>query len=112
MTDSYVEPRDEEDGGWQDRGFSVQDLVLAVRRRWWAVAAVFLLVFGWSMWRTLRQERLYNAATTVRIQENPMPIADVMPQSGASIDWRVDRLLSEQQVIKSQQVAERVSDRL
>ena len=100
-----------EEGDWEDRGFTIQDLLLALRRRWWVVPIVFALVVGVSMWRTLRQQRLYSAAATVRIQENQQLLPGMMPGGGGG-DWRVDRLLSEQQVIKSGEVANRVVERL
>ena len=106
MTGTYTDlPQPGEESDREvERGFALQDLISAVRRRWWAVLAVFLVVVSWSMWRTLRQERQYLAATTVRIRETQLPAAAMSPR-GSSVDWRVDRLLSEQLIIKSQNVA-------
>ena len=108
MTSSYVEPQEARDEGeWDAQGFTLRDLLEAVRRHWWIAVLVFALVVSWSMWRTLRQERLYQASTTVRIQDAQLP-ATAMTGAGNMTDWRVDRLLSEQQIIKSQNVAESV----
>ena len=103
------EPAEEQD--WEDRGFTIRDLMLALRRRWWIVPIVFALVVGFSMWRTLREERQYRAAATVRIRENQQILPGMTP-GGAGGDWRVDRLLSEQLVIRSGEVANRVADTL
>ena len=112
MTSTYVEPQDSQsDSEWNAQGFTARDLFEAVRRRWWAALLVFVVVVGWNMWRTLRQERLYQASTTVRIQDAQLP-ATAMTGGGNMVDWRVDRLLSEQQIIKSQNVAESVVDEL
>ena len=110
-TGQYGQYEPAEENEWQDRGFAIQDLLIAIRRRWWVVPLVFLLVVGFSTWRTLRQQRLYRASATVRIQENQQLLQGMTPGRGGA-DWRVDRLLSEQMVIKSGEVAGRVVQRL
>jgi capsular exopolysaccharide synthesis family protein len=91
--------------------FSVRELVLAVRRRWWAVPLVFVLVVAFGIWRTLREPHIYRAATTVRIENSTSPIAGVQT-SAPTYDYRIDPMVSEQQVIKSRMVAERVVNAL
>jgi tyrosine-protein kinase Etk/Wzc len=91
--------------------FSVRELVLAVRRRWWAVPLVFVLVVSFGIWRTLREPHIYRAATTVRIENATSPIAGVQA-SAPTYDYRIDPMVSEQQVIKSRMVAERVVNSL
>ena len=110
-TSQYAQPDSGEEQDWEDRGFTIRDLVLALRRRWWIVPIVFALVVGFSMWRTLREQRQYRAAATVRIRENQQILPGMTPGGGGA-DWRVDRLLSEQLVIKSGEVANRVADTL
>jgi capsular exopolysaccharide synthesis family protein len=91
--------------------FSVRELVLAVRRRWWAVPLVFVLVVSLGIWRTMREPHIYRAATTVRIENATSPIAGVQT-SAPTYDYRIDPMVSEQQVIKSRMVAERVVNAL
>ena len=100
-----------EDGVVGGDPFSVRDFIGAVRRRWWAVPLVFVAFVGFGIWRTMREPRIYRAATTVRIENATSPIAGV--QTGApTYDYRIDPMVSEQQVIKSRMVAERVVDAL
>jgi tyrosine-protein kinase Etk/Wzc len=87
--------------------FSPRDILLAVRRRWWAVPIVFVLFVAFGIWRTLREPHIYRAATTVRIENATSPIAGVQT-SAPTYDYRIDPMVSEQQVIKSRMVAERV----
>ena len=91
--------------------FSIRELMQAVRRRWWAVPAVFVIVVGLGIWRTLREPHLYRATTTVRIENGTPPIAGVQTNA-PSYDYRIDPMVSEQQVIKSRMVAERVVNAL
>jgi tyrosine-protein kinase Etk/Wzc len=91
--------------------FSVRDFLRAVRRRWWAVPLVFVLFVGFGIWRTLREPHIYRAATTVRIENATSPIAGVQTNA-PTYDYRIDPMVSEQQVIKSRMVAERVVDAL
>jgi tyrosine-protein kinase Etk/Wzc len=81
--------------------------MLAVRRRWWAIPVVFVLFVAFGIWRTLREPHIYRAATTVRIENATSPIAGVQT-SAPTYDYRIDPMVSEQQVIKSRMVAERV----
>ena len=92
------------------RGFTPLDLIIALRRRWWAVVAVAGVVLGVGMWRTLNETRLYKAKATVRVQQYRPPIQGMGPAQG--IDYRVDNLLSEQQVIRSRLIGQRVARRL
>jgi capsular exopolysaccharide synthesis family protein len=91
--------------------FSVRDFLRAVRRRWWAVPLVFVLFVSVGIWRTLREPHIYRAATTVRIENATSPIAGVQT-SAPTYDYRIDPMVSEQQVIKSRMVAERVVNAL
>src|SRR5829696_7500002 len=96
--------------GTTPSGFTPLDLIIALRRRWWAVLAVAIVVLGVGMWRTLNETRLYRARATVRVQQYRPPIAGMMPTQG--YDYRVDNLLSEQQVIRSRLIGQRVASRL
>lgn len=91
--------------------FSIRDIMLSVRRRWWAVPLVFVLFVSFGIWRTLREPHIYRAATTVRIENATSPIAGVQT-SAPTYDYRIDPMISEQQVIKSRMVAERVVEKL
>jgi tyrosine-protein kinase Etk/Wzc len=96
-----------DDGAVGGDPFSIRDFMRAVRRRWWAVPVVFVLFVGFGIWRTLREPHIYRAATTVRIENATSPIAGVQT-SAPTYDYRIDPMVSEQQVIKSRMVAERV----
>ena len=92
-------------------GISVRDVVTAVQRRWVALLVAFLIVVAFGAWRTLRQPRIYRSAATVRVQQQQAPVAGA--QMGPQVyDLRVDPLVSEQQLIRSQKVAEGVVRRL
>ncbi|HUQ82032.1 MAG TPA: polysaccharide biosynthesis tyrosine autokinase [Gemmatimonadaceae bacterium] len=91
--------------------FSLRDLMAAVRRRWWAVPLVFVLFVAMGIWKTMREPHIYRAATTVRIENSTSPIAGVQT-AAPSYDYRIDPMVSEQQVIKSRMVAERVVNAL
>lgn len=109
MTNGTGSPDGDDVSGFA--GFSPREAIGAVRRRWWIVLGVLVAIVGLALFRTLREARVYEASATVRIQPNRSAIAGVQsPYS--SYDPRTDPLLSEQQVIKSQSVAERVADRL
>jgi tyrosine-protein kinase Etk/Wzc len=87
--------------------FSIREVLRAVRRRWWAVPLVFVAFVGFGIWRTMREPHIYRAATTVRIEQGTSPIAGV-ETNAPTYDYRIDPMVSEQQVIKSRMVAERV----
>src|SRR5687767_8735873 len=91
----------------QRRGLTPLDVLIAVRRRWWALVAVALVVLGVGIWRTLHETRIYSALATVRVQQYRPPIAGMGGTQG--FDYRVDNLLSEQEVIRSRQLGERVA---
>jgi capsular exopolysaccharide synthesis family protein len=98
-----------DDGPIAGDAFSLREVILAVRRRWWVVPLVFVAVVTLGIWRTLREPHVYRAATTVRIENTTSPIAGVQT-AAPTYDYRIDPMVSEQQVIKSRMVAERVVD--
>lgn len=100
-----------DDAGVTGDPFSLRDLMAAVRRRWWAVPIVFVLFVAFGIWKTLREPHIYRAATTVRIENSTSPIAGVQTAT-PTYDYRIDPMVSEQQVIKSRMVAERVVNAL
>lgn len=112
MTAPHTEPIGtvEDSGSWSEE-FSLRRTLIAVRRRWWAVVLVFLVVLAVGIWRTLNEPRLYRATSTVRIQQVQAPVAGAAP-TPTYFDYRIDRLASERQVIASANVAERVVQRL
>src|SRR5690242_6849201 len=108
MSDAYVaaiEPAD--DGHDEPRGISIYDVFVAIRRRWWLVASVTGLVLSVGYWHTIHEVRLYRAASTIRLQAGQQMLSG-MNNVQTRLDYRVDPLLSEQALIRSQQVAERV----
>lgn len=111
MTERYLEfgePAD--DARSNERVLSVGEVLNALRRHWLVALCVLTAVVALGMWHTLRQPRLYQAKTTIRIGVQQAPIAGI--PSTQTYDYRVDRLQSEQQVIRSQEVAERVVEDL
>ena len=94
-----------------ERTLTIRDVLIAIRRRWWAVLAVLLIVVAFGTWRTLRQPRLYQTSATVRFQQAQSPLTGA-PMSGQRFDYRVDQLASEQILIKSTAVAATVADEL
>ncbi|HVE77909.1 MAG TPA: polysaccharide biosynthesis tyrosine autokinase [Gemmatimonadaceae bacterium] len=94
-----------------DGGLTVRDLLATARRRWWVVLAVAALVTAIGTWRTFRQPRIYRSTATVKFQPAVAPIAGVQTPTGRP-DFRVDPLLSEQELIRSSSVASRVVGKL
>ena len=94
-----------------ERTLTLGDVLVAVRRRWWVVLGVLVLVVAIGAWRTLRQPRLYQTAATVRFQQPQSPLTGA-PMSGQRFDYRIDQLASEQILIKSTAVAAAVVDEL
>ena len=97
------------DGGVA-KPLALRQLIAAVRHRWWLVLGVFGITVAIMMWRTVRKPRLYRATATVRVQETPPPMQGFgTPQVR---DYRIDPIQTEQQVIRSYNVAERVVEQL
>jgi tyrosine-protein kinase Etk/Wzc len=84
---------------------SLRDFLAAVSRRRWVVAFVFLATLAIGAWRTFTEQRIYSSAVTVRVERSENAVANA-PSNGPQYDFRVDPLVSEQQVIRSQTVAQ------
>ena len=95
---------------WDDE-ISLRSVIGAVRTRWYVVLPVFLLVLGLGTWRTMSEPRRYRASTTVRVPQQRSPISGIGP-TGAGVDYRIDRMVAEQRVIASGEVANIVARRL
>jgi capsular exopolysaccharide synthesis family protein len=96
------------DGGILGSEESLRDIAAAVGRRRWVVALVFLATVAIGTWRTMTEPRIYASAVTVRVERSDNPLANA-PSNGPQYDFRVDPLVSEQQVIRSQTIAERTA---
>ena len=94
-----------------EQGITAREIVAAVRRRWWLVAAVAVVVFAIGTFRTMRQPRIFRATATVRFQPPQAPIQGITTPSGRA-DFRIDPMQSEQELIKSQNVSDRVVQKL
>jgi tyrosine-protein kinase Etk/Wzc len=94
-----------------DNELSLRNIWVAVRRWWWAGALAFLAVVALGAWRTRNERPQFQAAASVRVSQQQAPIAGV-PMAQPIVDYRVDRLLAETEVIKSGVIAERVARRL
>ena len=103
-------PADGAGESWGD--LTLRDVLVAAWRRWWVVVAVAALVVGLGVWRTLRQPLIFRAEATVRFQPGQAQVAGVSQPSFIRFDPRVDPMVSEQELIKSQNVAERVAQLL
>ncbi|MDQ3698037.1 MAG: polysaccharide biosynthesis tyrosine autokinase [Gemmatimonadota bacterium] len=111
MSEYLDDPNGESPSGRAgDRAATLAAALSAIRRRWWLVAAVFAVVVAGAMWRTIRQPRLYETAAVVQLEQSNRPLA-VADQRTPS-DWRVDPVQSAQEIIKSQEIAERVAHAL
>jgi capsular exopolysaccharide synthesis family protein len=91
------------------RETSIRDIFAATRRRKFPALAIFAVVVGVGTWKTMTEERIYVAPITVRVTEHTeTPMAGV-PVSSPDYDFRVDPLVSEQQVLKSKLIASRTA---
>jgi tyrosine-protein kinase Etk/Wzc len=103
--DGYTAAPD--DGADHDQALSAKDILAAIRRRWWVALLVTLAVFAVGTWRTMRQPRIFQATATVRFQVPQAPLPGMQTYSG-SRDYRLDPMQSEQEIIRSQTLSERV----
>lgn len=100
----------EGDGRSNELAAAFHNAVTAVRRRWWLVLGVFIAVVSFSTWRTARQPRKYQSAAVVQLGEMRRPLT--VEEAPTPYDWRVDPIQSAQEIIKSQEIAERVANEL
>src|SRR5688500_5744319 len=96
-----------DDADFGESSLSLQRVWMAVRRRWWIVATVVRLVVALGIWNTRRKQHMFLATATVRVPLQQAPIQGMQSPQGFQ-DFRVDRLLTETQVIRSAEVARRV----
>lgn len=90
-----------------DRALAVRNAIAAIRQRWWLVLGVFAVIVATSIWRTSRETRLYQSSAVIQIDEEQGPVAaQTAPTPGS---WRIDPMLSAQEIIKSKEIAERVA---
>lgn len=110
MAEALMEPFDHANDAAIEAppGIKLVELLAAVRRRWWLAALVAGAVLAGGYAYSMRQPRLYQASATVRLQASQAPLQG-MQASVQRIDYRIDPLLSEQALIRSQQVAERAA---
>jgi polysaccharide biosynthesis transport protein len=92
-----------------DDELSLRRVLVAVRRRWFAVLPAFLVVLALGTWRTLHEPRRYRAFATVRVQQQRPPIPGV-PSGYSAVDYRYDAMIAEQRIIGSSAVAKLVAD--
>jgi tyrosine-protein kinase Etk/Wzc len=90
-----------------DRNLALRNAFIAIRRRWWLVAGVFVLVVAFAVWRTSRQQRLYQTTAVVQIGEVMQPMTSMTPSQ--NWDYRIDPMQSAQEIIKSSRIAERAA---
>ena len=90
-----------------DRNLALRNAFIAIQRRWWLVLGVFLLVVTFAVWRTSRQQRLYQSTAVVQIGEVTQPMTSMTPAQ--QWDYRIDPMQSAQEIIKSSRIAERAA---
>ncbi|MDQ6828567.1 MAG: polysaccharide biosynthesis tyrosine autokinase [Gemmatimonadota bacterium] len=83
--------------------------ISAVRSRWWLILSVMCAVIAVVMWRTNLKQYQYVATATVQVGDGRTQVAGIVQQP---TNWRVDPMVSEQQIIKSQPVGQRVAEML
>jgi capsular exopolysaccharide synthesis family protein len=92
------------------RETTLRDVFAATRRRRGAAFAIFAVVVSVGTYKTMTEERVYVAPVTVRVQQNTQSPMTGVPVSTPDYDFRVDPLVSEQQVIKSKLIATRTAE--
>jgi len=89
---------------------TLRDLWAAVVRRKLTALVVFLVVVVVGVYRTYTEPWIYAASVTVRVtQQSESPVQGA-PMAPPDYDYRVDPLVSEQQVIRSRLIATRAAD--
>jgi capsular exopolysaccharide synthesis family protein len=90
-------------------GDSVREILAVVRRRKWTALAVFALAVAGGTWKTLHDQRVYASVVTVRVSQQQESPVQGAPMAQPEYDYRVDPLVSEQQVIRSKLIATRAA---
>jgi capsular exopolysaccharide synthesis family protein len=88
---------------------SFRDMLAAVSRRRYVALATFLIVLGLGVWKTLSDQRVYTAVVTVRVHQQEQSPVQGAPMAPPDYDFRVDPLVSEQEVIRSTLIATRAA---
>ena len=82
---------------------TLQSVWIAIRRRWWVVASAVLVIGALGAWWTINQRDLYRSSTRVQVAQQQSPIPGMQMQQ--QFDYRINRLVAEEQVIRSGPVA-------
>jgi tyrosine-protein kinase Etk/Wzc len=85
-------------------------ILVAARRRWWLVVPLVAISAMVGAWHSKNSPRRYSASANVRVRPPQTYLAGMQQPGG--MDWRVNRLVSEQEVIRSEVIARRVVDTL
>jgi capsular exopolysaccharide synthesis family protein len=89
---------------------SFKELLAIVRRRKWTALVVLILTIAGGTWKTLHDPRVYATAVTVRVSQQTESPVQGAPMAQPEYDYRVDPLVSEQQVIRSKLIATRAAN--
>lgn len=95
---------------YEGSDFTPMSILIAAKRRWWIVLPVIAIAAVLGAWRSRNAEYLYSAGAHVRVRSPQAYLAGVQAPGG--VDWQVDRLVSEQEVIRSEIISRRVVDSL
>jgi capsular exopolysaccharide synthesis family protein len=86
-----------------DNELTLKSVWTAVRRRWWAVGAVLIIITALGTWRTIHRVDMYRSSARVQVAQQQSPIQGMQMQQ--PYDFRINRLAAEEQVIRSGPVA-------
>ena len=95
---------------YEGSDFTPMSILVAARRRWWLVLPLVAISAMVGAWHSKNSPRLYWAGANVRVRSPQVLFAGAQQPGGA--DWRINRLVSEQEVIRSEVIARRVVDSL
>ena len=104
---NYQQPPSEE--------LSLHDYLVVLKRRRWTVAVVFGAAFFSAAAYSVLAKPVYRASTTVQIEEKKGPtfsLAQVAEQPLLGMQNQSDQFLTEEEIIRSRTVVEKVVDRL
>ncbi|MEW6325611.1 MAG: polysaccharide biosynthesis tyrosine autokinase [Nitrospirota bacterium] len=100
---SYPQPQDD---------ISLHDYLIVLKRRRWIIAGVFAAVFAAALAYSFLSTPIYRATTTIQIQEKKGPTFTLSPVAAAPMLGQTDPFRTEEEIIKSRTVVEKVVARL
>jgi len=96
--------------GGAGREQTLKDIWVSVLRRKYTALVVFMVVVVIGVYTTATEQWVYAASVTVRVTQQTESPVQGAPMAPPDYDYRVDPLVSEQQVIRSRLIAARAAD--